>query len=215
MPPLPSKLIKRLKNIFARADHLWDEKATAGRAGDISCRAGCFGCCIGLFEISLAEAALARSGVRRLDQEERKKIEAQALTILQRTAGTFPGDAEAGVLDPERTESQDDAYFAGVADTACPMLELPSGRCRIYEERPITCRTYGLPWKRRDQIVYPACTLNLVGAGEERQLEMAIDLDQLLSGDQELAEAGRGAGLPAGAETTLAHAIAGSAFREI
>ena len=79
-------------------------------------------------------------------------------------------------------------------------------------ERPITCRTYGLAWLREDEVVYPACSLNLVGGDESRQRATALDLDRLLSGDQEMAELARRAGLPAGAETTLAHAVLGSAF---
>ncbi|MEO7917831.1 MAG: YkgJ family cysteine cluster protein [Thermoanaerobaculia bacterium] len=180
--------------------------------GELSCRPGCFGCCIGPFEISLAEAVLARSGVERLAREEQDQIRERAAATIATARDLFPGDADAGLLDPERSEEADDAYFAAVSQVACPMLELPSGRCRIYEERPITCRTYGLAWKREEEIVYPACSLNFVGADEARPRETAIDLDRLLSADQEMAELARRAKLPAGAETTLAHAVLGSAF---
>ena len=207
-----TKLIKRLKNLFRRADSLWGEGALTARPGELSCRAGCFGCCIGPFEISLAEAVLARAGLERLVPEEQKQIRDRAEEIVRVSKKLFPGDADSGLLDPERTEVADDVYFTSVANVACPMLELPSGRCRIYEERPITCRTYGLAWMREGEVVYPACSLNFVGEGDARQRETAIDLNRLLSGDQEMAEVARRAGLPAGAETTLAHAVTGSAF---
>ena len=206
------KLVAKLKEIFEDADALWNEQARTVRAGELSCRAGCFGCCIGPFEISLAEAVLARSGVERLSPDEQRQIKERAEEIVRTSTPLFPGDAGTGLLDPDRTEKEDDAYFASVSNVACPMLELPSGRCRIYEERPITCRTYGLAWMRGGDVVYPACSLNFVGPDEARQRETAIDLDRLLSQDQELAEVARRAGLPAGAETTLAHAVTGSAF---
>jgi Fe-S-cluster containining protein len=211
-PSVPVKLINRLKKLFRGADAAWDERGRATRPGELSCRAGCFGCCLGPFEISLVEAVLARLGVERLAPEEQTVIRDRAEELVRTSKTLFPGDAESGLLDPERTEAADDAYFASVANVACPMLELPSGRCRIYEERPITCRTYGLAWVRQGELVYPACSLNFVGEKEARQRETAIDLDRLLSGDQEMAELARRAGLPAGAETTLAHAVVGSVF---
>jgi Fe-S-cluster containining protein len=206
------QLIKRLKTFFSRADEQWNEGAAKSRPGEVSCRSGCFGCCVGLFEISVSEALLALDGVARLAPDERRQILERSRRIVSGSASAFPGDPEMGVLDPERTEAADDAYFDGVADKACPMLELPSGRCRIYEERPITCRTYGLAWKRDGEVIHPACELNFTESAPDRQRETGIDLDTLEEADQLLAEIAYEAGLPAGAETTLAHAIVGSAF---
>lgn len=207
-----NKYTERLKNAFSTGDRAWNEAAGRTTSGEVACRAGCFGCCVGLFEISLPEAALVRAGLERLPAADREDAIGRATRIVARTAAAFPGDAETGLLDPGRSEEADDAYFELVADRACPMLELPSGRCRIYEERPLTCRTYGFAWAREGSLIHPPCGLNLPGAGAARQLDAAIDigsLDEAADVDQELAAE---LGLAAGRETTVAHAIVGTLF---
>jgi Fe-S-cluster containining protein len=206
------KQIERLKQAFGAASAAWHESAARTIPGEIACRAGCFGCCVGLFDISLPEAALVREGVARLSDEERENVVRRARQIVEESAAAFPGDARAGLLDPDRSEGADDEYFAVVSDRACPMLELPSGRCRIYEERPITCRTYGFAWSRDGAVFHPPCGLNLPGALEERQLATSIDigfLDQAEDVDRELAAT---LGIEPGQETTIPHAVLGTAF---
>ncbi len=204
--------IDRLKQVFEAASAAWDKAAARTVPGEIACRAGCFGCCVGLFDISLPEAALVRAGVARLSGKVREDVVRRAREIVEETAAVFPGDAHAGLLDPDRSEEEDDDYFAVVADRACPMLELPLGRCRIYEDRPITCRTYGFAWSRDGAVFHPPCGLNLPGAPGERQLETSVDialLDQAEDVDRELASA---LGIGQGRETTIPHAVLGAAF---
>ena len=206
------KQIERLKQIFGVASAAWEKAAARTIPGEIACRSGCFGCCVGLFDISLPEAALVRAGVARLSGEDREDVVRRAREIVEETAAGFPGDAPAGLLDPDRSEEEDDDYFALVADRACPMLELPSGRCRIYDDRPITCRTYGFAWSRDGTVFHPPCGLNLPGAPGERQLETSVDiglLDQAEDVDRELAAA---LGIGPGRETTIPHAVLGAAF---
>ena len=211
--PVPTEeQIARLKLAFSAADRAWDGAARAAISGEIACRAGCFGCCVGLFEISLPEAALVRAGVERLPPAEREDVVRRSTRLARETASSFPGDAAGGLLDPDRTEAADDAFFEVVADRACPMLELPSGRCRVYEWRPITCRSFGFAWARAGSLIHPPCSLNLPGASPARHLETAIDLDALDEAsdlDRELAVA---LGLAPGCETTIPHAVVGGAF---
>lgn len=206
------KTIRRLKTAFGVADETWNGAARRAVEGEVACRAGCFGCCVGLFEISLPEAVLVRAGVCRLSPADREDVVRRSRRIADETSSCFPGDAAAGLLDPERSEEADDAYFAVVADRACPMLELPSGRCRIYEERPVTCRTYGFAWAKDGAVIHPPCGLNLLGASAERQLETAIDLD-LLDAAEDVDEVHSARlGIEPGRETTIAHAVVGRAF---
>lgn len=206
------KQIERLKQAFRVASAAWDRAAGRTVPGEIACRAGCFGCCVGLFDISLPEAALVRAGFARLATGDREDVLRRARRIVDDSAAAFPGDAWTGLLDPNRSEDADDDYFADVADRACPMLELPSGRCRIYEERPVTCRTYGFAWASDGAVFHPPCGLNLPGASGERQLETSVDIDLLDQAEEVGGELAAGLGIEPGSETTIPHALLGSAF---
>jgi len=209
---IDDKTTERLISAFETASRLWDEASARTAPGEVACRAGCFGCCIGLFEISLAEAVLVRSGVASLPDEVRADVLSRARRIVSESARAFPGDAARGLLDPDRTEEADDAYFEVVADRSCPMLELPSGRCRIYASRPITCRTYGFAWAKDGAVIHPPCGLNLPGASAGRQLEASIDIGRIDEAGEVAAEIAEDLGLEPAVESTIAHAVVGSAF---
>jgi Fe-S-cluster containining protein len=194
------------------ADRLWEEKTAALRPGELACRPGCFGCCVGLFVIGLPEALALRRAVANLQVDAREEVVARATRAVERSAATFPGEAAAGVLDPERSDAAEAAWFLDVRATPCPALELPAGRCMVYAARPTTCRTYGLALRAEDETLVPACELNFAGADPQRVLETAIAARNLTAVDQSLAEIAAAAGLPAGVETTIAHALTGAAF---
>jgi Fe-S-cluster containining protein len=206
------KLTDRLIDVLAGADGLWRDSTASLRPAELACRKGCFGCCIGLFAIGLPEALAIRRAVGELPAPERAGLLARAARAVERSAATFPGDAAAGVLDPERGEAAEDAWFAAVRDVPCPALELPSGRCAVYAARPTTCRTYGVALLSGDETLVSACELNFGGVPPERVLETAIEAARLTAVDQALVEIASEAGLPAGVETTVAHALTGSAI---
>ena len=208
--PRTQELTDRLIDALAGADVLWRERAASLRPGELACRKGCFGCCVGLFAIGLPEALALRRAVDELPAPERAGVRARAARAVERSAATFPGDAAAGVLDPERGEAAEDVWFAAVRDVPCPALELPSGRCTVYAARPTTCRTYGVALRSGDETLVRACELNFAGAPPARVLETAIDSARLTAVDQALVETAAAAGLPAGVETTVAHALTGS-----
>ena len=205
-------LIGRLVESFGSADSEWERAAAHTRSGDLLCREGCFGCCLGSFEISLPEALVLRAAVSALPEANRSRVRERAAGLAARFAASFPGDAVAGVLDPGRSEEEDAAFFDPLEHVACPLLELPSGRCAVYASRPVTCRTYGLAWREERTVVHPACPLNLADATPAHTLETAVDVAPLLAGDQARAELALAAGLPSGAATTVAHALTGTAF---
>jgi Fe-S-cluster containining protein len=211
MPPT-QKLIGRLVTSLEGADRLWDEKTATLRPGELACRPGCFGCCVGLFAIGLPEALALRHAVAGLPAGDRAAVLARATRAVEQSAATFPGDAEAGILDPERSDAAEAAWFLDVRATPCPALELPSGRCTAYAARPTTCRTYGLALRSGEETLVEACELNFAGAAAARVLETAIEAGNLTAVDQALVEVAAAAGLPAGVETTIAHALTGAAF---
>jgi Fe-S-cluster containining protein len=205
-------VLREIQVALETAGTLFSSGAAKAEPGELTCRAGCFGCCIGLFEISLPEAVLVREGFDGLPDTERAAVTARAERIVRETAGSFPGDVRTGLLDPERTEEADDGYFDAAADYACPMLELPSGRCRVYEYRPITCRTYGLAWKREGEVIHPSCLLNFAGAPLERQDITGVDLEEIDDGLTACATLAKEMGVPLASETTLAHVVTGKVF---
>lgn len=207
-----TKQIEGLKFVLEGADSLWKGGAARAAGDELACRSGCFGCCLGLFEISYAETLLVRHDVSRLPEAERREVLARAERIVRETAAEFPGVASTGILDPGRGEEEDDRYFEVLADRACPALELPSGRCRIYEGRPVTCRTYGLAWTRDGESIHPPCGLNLVDAPLPRMVETGVDLERLDAVEARAVTVAAAAGLLEGAESTVAHALTGTAF---
>lgn len=207
-----AKLIDRFITVLGQADGLWEERAGPLRPGELACRPGCFGCCVGLFAISLPEALALRRAVADLPAAARDEVLSRAARAVEKSAATFPGDAAAGILDPERSAAAEDAWFLAVQGTPCPALELPSGRCTVYAARPTTCRTYGLALRAGGETLVPACGLNFGAAPPARVLETALDAARLNAVDQALVEIAAAAGLPAGVETSIAHALSGSAF---
>jgi Fe-S-cluster containining protein len=113
---------------------------TAGR--HIQCRPGCSGCCRGLFDISLMDAALLRRGFELLPETVRIPVLAKARERLKELQERWPGFGPPYLLnhlpDEEWTEMpEEDA-------TPCPLLG-EDGRCLVYAWRPMTCRLHGLP----------------------------------------------------------------------
>lgn len=119
----------------------------ATRAGEwLVCRAGCTQCCYGAFAINQLDAARLREGMealRRDDPALAEKVEARAAAWIAEHCAGFPGDLKTGLLgesDEDRERFED---FANEAP--CPALDLESGRCDVYEWRPMTCRVFGPP----------------------------------------------------------------------
>jgi Fe-S-cluster containining protein len=122
---------------------------------------------------------------RGLDQLERsypdraERVRERAREAMARLTAEFPGDAESGVLDEgvEGTER-----FAGFAnDEPCPALDPETGRCELYEFRPMTCRVFGPPVRSEDGL--GICELCYHGATSEEiaACEMKPDPDDLES----------------------------------
>ena len=113
---------------------------TAGR--HIQCRPGCSGCCRGLFDITLMDAALLRRGFELLPERVRVSVLAKARERLNELQERWPGFGPPYLLnhlpDEEWTEMpEEDA-------TPCPLLG-EDDRCLVYAWRPMTCRLHGLP----------------------------------------------------------------------
>ncbi len=204
LPRGPRRVLSRAHAIL---DGAWAGAAVRLGREALACRDGCFGCCLGLFALPVTEALAVLEAWRRLPAAVREDVRLRARRLVEISAPLFPGDTSRGILDPERTDADDERFFESVAAAPCPLLALPAGRCLAYAARPVTCRTYGLPLAREGTLIEPGCALNVVDAAPPRRLAAALDAHRLLALDQEVAAAAQEAGLPAGAETTVAHAL--------
>ena len=95
---------------------------------DWLCRLGCDGCCKRLAEIprlTLEEWEWLKIGLTALPQDQFQDIERGIATLAQQSTRPI----------------------------TCPMLDQVQGACRVYEHRPVACRTYGF-YVQRELGVY-------------------------------------------------------------
>jgi Fe-S-cluster containining protein len=128
------------RDLLRRAD-AWYRSARDARPDRVPCRRGCRDCCLGLFDVSLADRELLREGLAAAPPDVRRDIEGRARAILARLRAVAPdlGDT----LDGWEPDEIDDLCDA-LGDAECPVLG-PEGECRLYAHRPLTCRMAGVP----------------------------------------------------------------------
>ena len=136
----------------------------ARRSGDwLACRIGCTQCCVGVFAISQLDAVRLREALAELekkDPERAGQVRERARAAVRRLRAGFPGDAATGVLDEDAPEFED---FGN--EEPCPALDPETGRCELYEARPMTCRVFGPPVRSEGGL--GVCELCFDGASEE------------------------------------------------
>jgi len=128
------------KGLLSKVD-AWYRSVKERHPDRVPCVKGCRDCCIGLFDVTLADRDLLREGLAAADPEVRKDIEARAAALTARLRELAPdlGDT----LDGWSTEDIDDLCDAA-GDVECPVLGR-EGECRLYAYRPLTCRMSGVP----------------------------------------------------------------------
>ena len=156
--------------------------ATARSGEHLVCKLGCTQCCHGAFVLSPLDALRLRAGMEKLRETEPElaaEIAHRAGMWVVEHGAEFPGDVETGLLgnSPEERER-----FEGFAsEAACPALDPETGRCDVYEWRPMTCRIFGPPIRMGDGAALAHCELNFVGASEEEvaacEMPLAYDLE--------------------------------------
>jgi Fe-S-cluster containining protein len=141
----------------------------------IACRRGCFHCCLGPFEITAVDAWRLREGWRRLEPGLAGRIAdraAEARAVL----GSFP-------------HFRDEDF----PNLPCPVLDLETGACELYEHRPIACRLHG-PAVRVDDVDLRHCRLNYVGAAADEVEACRVTVDPAGAEDRAVAEFEAGGG---------------------
>jgi Fe-S-cluster containining protein len=156
--------------------------ATRRSGSWLLCKAGCTQCCVGVFPISQLDAWRLRRGLAELQSREparAERIRTRARDAVGRLAANFPGDPVNGVLYEGEEAERQFSIFAD--DEVCPVLDPETGKCDLYESRPITCRVFGPPVRSEDGL--GVCELCFQGATEKEiaSCEMRPDPDDLES----------------------------------
>jgi Fe-S-cluster containining protein len=128
------------KELLASVD-AWYRLVQEAHPADVPCKKGCRDCCIGLFDVSLADRDLLREGLAQAPPSVRKDIETRAAAVLGGLRELRPdlGDTLDGMSAEAIDELCDEA-----GDLECPVLGR-EGECRLYAHRPLTCRMSGIP----------------------------------------------------------------------
>ncbi len=154
------------RDILERADRHFATVMQA-QPQNLQCGAGCSLCCYGLFEIGSGDVPVIAEGLESLHPMRRKKIIRRALEIV--SASAHPNLRE---CSPEEKE----AFFERTQSVACPNLD-ETGRCMMYEHRPLVCRTFGLPLREGRKYVGDICELNFQDARRADRMKAAWDLE--------------------------------------
>ena len=178
---------------------------TAGRAGEwLVCRLGCTQCCYGAFAINALDALRLRTGMETLRATQpalAAEIERRSRAWTSEFVHDFPGDLENGLLGASEENQERFEEFAN--DAACPALDPATGRCDVYEWRPMTCRVFGPPIRMAgadDAEALGHCELCFIGASQAQVAACEMPVPHEL--EATLLDA-----IPAKGETVVAFAL--------
>jgi len=154
------------KGILQRADEHF-ATVQASQPQNLQCGAGCSLCCYGLFEIGSGDVPVIAEGLASLHPSRRRKIIRRALEIVE--SSSHPNLRE---CSPDEKE----AFFDRTQSTPCPNLD-ETGRCMMYEHRPLVCRTFGLPLREGRRYIGDICELNFTKSTKSERMKAAWDLE--------------------------------------
>ncbi len=121
----------------------WFTGCSTAYPQQIVCAGGCSSCCRGLFDITLPDAALLKSGFELLPQAVRTDVTRKARERVKGIRKIWPEFSPPYLLS-HRPEEEWPRIMPEDDDTPCVLLD-PDGRCLLYDYRPMTCRLHGLP----------------------------------------------------------------------
>lgn len=132
---------KAYEQLVKAADDVF-ERVRSEHPDSVKCELACSDCCHALFDLTLIEAAYISARFReKLEESERNAILEKASTV-DRKIYKLKRDAfkELNGGKPENEILEE----MGTQRVRCPLLN-DQDRCDLYEQRPITCRLYGIP----------------------------------------------------------------------
>jgi len=151
--------------ILDRADDFFRSVAES-QPQNLQCGRGCSLCCYGLFEIGSGDVPLIAEGLEKLHPSRRKMIIRRSQEIVESSKHPDLRNCSSDVKE---------AFFERTASTPCPNLN-ERGECLMYDNRPLVCRTFGLPLRNADEYIGDICELNFTAAPQRDRESAAWDL---------------------------------------
>lgn len=151
--------MKEYLDFLERVD-AWYQGVQRSHPHKVPCTKGCRDCCLGLFDISIADRDLLRDGLAKAAPGTRRDIETRANRIMAELRERFPDLGE----NLDGLDERDiDEICDAPGNVECPVLGR-AGECRLYAHRPLICRLSGVPVVDvSGTVVYPEgcskCTL--------------------------------------------------------
>lgn len=143
--PAPDPLDGADEALVAEVDAAMAEAARL--AGPLfGCGPGRTDCCRGPFPVNLLDARRLQRGIAALGTRDPARAEAvrgRAADAVSRLSASLPGDPATGLLGGD--ETLEERFCAEHSGEPCPALDPGTGRCDLYEWRPLACRTLGPP----------------------------------------------------------------------
>jgi hypothetical protein len=109
-----------------------------------------------LFPVTRLDARLVQEGLSHLPTVQRHDIEQRALHQVTKLEAAYPRLKPSPSLE-EWSDDEIDHAVNAFHDTACPALG-DNGLCLLYDYRPLTCRSMGIP-SRQNAVVHGACAV--------------------------------------------------------
>jgi Fe-S-cluster containining protein len=152
--------------------------ATKRSGAWLLCKPGCTQCCHGVFAMHQLDALRLQTGWIELAKQAPQRaehIQERARQFLAAYGDEFPGDVQTGILGTTNEEQERFEEYANEAP--CPVLDPETGRCDLYDYRPMTCRIFGPPVRSEQDGGVGICELCFQGASDEEiaACEMQVD----------------------------------------
>jgi Fe-S-cluster containining protein len=109
-----------------------------------------------LFPVTQFDVHVLQEGLRQLPIDQRERIEGRAVEQIRALETAYPRLKASASIGRWSDEEIDQAVTA-FHDAPCPALG-DDGLCSIYDHRPLTCRSMGIP-ARQDAMVNGACAV--------------------------------------------------------
>ncbi len=136
------EIFAEYEKLVADVDTLF-EKVKSSHPKEVKCAVGCCDCCYALFDLSLVEAMYVKKmlGERFPGSRDREALLERANATDRQT---YRFKRELAKKRQEGVPEEDLLRMAGEKRIRCALLN-DAFRCDLYEQRPITCRLYGIP----------------------------------------------------------------------